>query len=156
MAGAQLPHNRIVRNLVYYLSLCLEGSNCEVLANDMLLSLPKCEKYVYPDVMIVCGEPLLDDTRRQGLDVLLNPTVVIEVTSASTALFDRTEKMECYLLLASLTQYVLVDSEKLDVITYTRNAQNQWIMQYFTQKTDNVLIGDCELLVENIYKKVVI
>jgi len=153
MAGAQLSHNRIVSNIIYYLRLCLEGSNCEVLANDMLLSLPECEKYVYPDVMIVCGEPELADNRRQGLDVLLNPTVIIEVTSASTALFDRTQKMECYLSLASLQQYVLIDSEKIDVITYTRNPQKQWIMQYFVQATDKAQIGDCELILAHIYKK---
>lgn len=152
MAGAKLAHNRIVSNLIYYLSLCLDGKSCEVLANDMLLALPECEKYVYPDVMIVCEEPQLADARRQGLDVLLNPSVIIEVTSESTALFDRTEKMECYMLLASLQQYVLIDSEKIDVITYTRTPQNEWLMRYFTQKADKTIIGKCELLLEQIYK----
>jgi Uma2 family endonuclease len=153
MAGAQLAHNTIVANIVGELYACLKYKNCQVLPSDMLLKLPDCEKYVYPDVMIVCETPLLDDENRQGLEVLLNPTVVIEVTSPSTGLFDRTEKMECYLLLTSLQQYVLVDSEKVDVITYTRNPQNQWIMQYFTQKADKVTVGDCELLLEDMYRK---
>ncbi|TAE06552.1 MAG: Uma2 family endonuclease [Bacteroidetes bacterium] len=153
MAGAQLVHNILVANLIRLLGVCADDNGCLVLPSDMLLKLPECEKYVYPDVMIVCETPLLDDEHRQGLEVLLNPTVVIEVTSPSTALFDRTEKMECYLLLASLQQYVLVDSEKVDVITYTRSPQNQWIMQYFTQKTDKATIGDCELLLEDIYRK---
>lgn len=155
MAGAQLSHNRIVRNVISLLDNCLQGTNCEVLPSDMLLKLEACDAYVYPDITIVCENVLLDDERRQGLDVLLNPTVVIEVTSASTALFDRTKKMECYLLLACLRQYVLIDSETLDVITYTKDLQNQWIMQYFNHKTDKVHIGDCELLLADIYRKVV-
>jgi Uma2 family endonuclease len=71
MAGAKLAHNRIVSNLIYCLSLCLDGKSCEVLANDMLLALPECEKYVYPDVMIVCEKPQLADVRRQGFNSYL-------------------------------------------------------------------------------------
>lgn len=154
MAGAQLPHNIIVVNVVGELYACLKYKNCQVLPSDMLVELAACERYVYPDVVIVCEEAQLADVRRQGLDVLVNPTVVIEVTSPSTALFDRTEKMACYMLLASLQQYVLIDSEKTDVITYTRTPQNQWLMQYFTQKTDTALIGECPLLLADIYRKV--
>jgi len=48
---------------------------------------------------------------------------------------------------------VLVDSEKIDVITYTKNAQNQWIIQYFMQNTDKTQIVYRELFLEIITKK---
>jgi Uma2 family endonuclease len=146
MAGAKLAHNIIVANLIRLLDVCADENGCLVLPSDMLLRLEDCDKYVYPDVMMVCGALILED-------VLLNPSVVIEVASPSTALFDRTEKMECYLLLDSLKQYVLVDSEKIDVVTYTRNDKNQWIMQYFNKKDETALISECALLLEKIYKK---
>ncbi len=37
--------------------------------------------YGYPDVIVVCGEPQFADDE---FDVLLNPTVVVEVLSSST------------------------------------------------------------------------
>lgn len=153
MAGAQLPHNIIVSNLIFLLRICLEEKSCLVLPSDLLLKLPECEKFVYPDVMIVCDEPVLDEQKQQGLDVLLNPEVVIEVTSASTALLDRSEKMNCYLKLVSLQQYVLVDSEKIDVTIFTKNEQGDWLMTHKDNPSEKVMIQDCELLLEKVYQR---
>ncbi|TAE72470.1 MAG: Uma2 family endonuclease [Bacteroidetes bacterium] len=74
MAGASLYHNRIVSNLIGELYTCLKNKKCEVLPSDMLLKLPACKKYVYPDITIVCEEIQLDEEKKQGLDVLLNPS----------------------------------------------------------------------------------
>jgi len=141
MAGAQTAHNRIVANLIVEIGICLKHGNCVLFPSDMLLSLPECEKYVYPDVMIVCEEPIITRKGRQGLDVLHNPSVAIEVLSKSTASYDRTEKMDCYLKLQSLKQYVLVDSESINITTYMRTPENDWLMHTETDKTQKIQIG---------------
>ncbi len=84
MAGAQTAHNRIVSNLSGELYICLKHGKCVLFPSDMLLYLPECEKYVYPDIMIVCEEPVITEKGRQGLDILHNPSVIIEVMSEST------------------------------------------------------------------------
>nr|MCU0447443.1 Uma2 family endonuclease [Microscillaceae bacterium] len=61
--------------------------------------------------MIVCREIAIDEIKYTGLEVLLNPTVIIEVLSESTAAYDQSEKMRCYFTLPSLQQYVMVHSE---------------------------------------------
>lgn len=154
MSGAQLAHNRIVSNLIYLLNQCLWDTDCEVFPSDMLLKLPECELFTYPDVMVACGEIQLDKDRRQGLDVLLNPSIVIEVLSKSTADYDRGEKMRCYLTLPSLQQYVLINSESFDVSTYLRNNENEWLLKIFKNLSEKIKIGDCEIALEDIYKKV--
>lgn len=154
MAGAQTAHNRIVANLMGEIGICLKSKNDLLFASAMLLSLPACKKYVYPDLMIVCEEPNITRKSRQGLDVLHNPSVVIEVMSESTASYDRTEKMDCYLKLESLKQYVLVDSESVEIKTYTRTPENDWLMHTETDRNKTIQIGDCEIALQDIYHKV--
>jgi Uma2 family endonuclease len=81
--GASLAHNLIVGNLLRHLGNALEGSTCEALPSDMRVRV-SAKRYSYPDVTIVCGPPSLEGES----DVLLNPSVIIEVLSPSTAAFD--------------------------------------------------------------------
>ena len=46
--------------------------------------------YAYPDLVVVCGPSQYHD---QAQDVLLNPTVIVEVLSPSTEAFDRGDKL---------------------------------------------------------------
>jgi len=151
MAGASENHNLIVVNLINELANCLKYKNCKVYPSDMLLKLPICEKYVYPDITIICSK--VQKEKYRGLDVLLNPTIVIEVLSMSTAAKDSNEKMECYFILESLQEYWLVDSESVSVKSYKRNPENDWIL-HLSKNPDEVLkIGQCEVLLKDIYLK---
>jgi len=151
MAGASFNHNIVVANIITQLGNCLKDRSCVVLPSDILIKIPVCEKYVYPDVTIVCEE--VQKEKHRGLDVLLNPTIVIEVLSMSTAAKDSNEKMECYFILESLQEYWLVDSESVSVKSYKRNPENDWIL-HLSKNPDEVLkIGQCEVLLKDIYLK---
>jgi hypothetical protein len=86
MAGASRRHNLIGTNTTVALGVQLRGKGCELYANDMRVRMRK-GRYSYPDVVVVCGEPQFAD---EEFDVLLNPTVVIEVLSKSTRFRDKT------------------------------------------------------------------
>ncbi|MBI3422890.1 MAG: Uma2 family endonuclease [Acidobacteria bacterium] len=83
-------------NLTRVISTQLLGTPCQVFSKDTKVrSGPLPERFnstkglfSYPDVVVVCGKLQLLDEHR---DVLLNPTVIIEVTSPTTEHFDRTE-----------------------------------------------------------------
>ena len=152
MAGAQRNHNIIVANLIKLLGNCLEDKKCVVYPSDMLLKLPECEKYVYPDITISCEEEEEVDVRN-GLDVLLNPTILIEVTSKTTASYDKNEKLDCYITLDSLQEYWLINSEKPEIISYKRTLNNDWLMHSSADIDEEITIGECEILLRNIYKK---
>ena len=151
MAGASINHNVLVRNLFKYLVLCLDEESCEIFINDLLLKIPFFEKYVYPDIAIVCGERALD--KHRGLDVLLNPTIIIEVLSESTAHYDSSEKMECYFTLDSLQEYWLVDSEKISIKSYKRQSNDDWVLHLSKNPNEKIQIGDCEIVIKDIYLK---
>lgn len=153
MAGAQLPHNQIVSNLIFLLNRCLWESHCQVLPSDMLLKLPEaCNRFTYPDLMLVCGTPKLD--KRAGIDVLLNPTVVIEVLSETSRSDDTDSKKDCYLALASLRQYVLVDSQSVHLSSYTRQNSHDWTFRQWHQGSEKVRIHECEISIAEVYRNV--
>lgn len=119
MAGTSREHNLICVNLAGELRAALRNRPCETYAGDMRLAMPLSDKYVYPDVTVVCDEPVFEDGE---LDTLVNPAVVIEVLSSSTEAYDRGQKAEAYRSIASLRAYVLVDSQRAHVECFTRES----------------------------------
>lgn len=128
MGGASLDHNRIVRNLVRHLGNALEGTDCEVLPSDMRVRIPGGDRYVYPDVIVVCGPPRLE----RKADVLLNPRLVLEVLSPSTAAFDRGDKFAGYRSIPSVREIVLVAQDTRRVESYARQTDDSWILREHT------------------------
>ncbi|MCU0444470.1 MAG: Uma2 family endonuclease [Microscillaceae bacterium] len=154
MAGAQEAHNLIVANLIIELGNCLKKHKCRVYPSDFLLHIPQCNKYTYPDIIIACESPIFEKNDF-GIDVLANPTVIIEVLSDSTEAYDRGKKFNCYKNLPSFKQYVLVATDEILVETYERAADDKWLLTSETKPEKTIKIGDCEILLEDIYNKMI-
>src|SRR5690606_30489741 len=78
MPGASMGHNRIVANLLRDIGAGLKGKPFDVFPSDFRVASPDFETFVYPDLSVVAGRPVLKDNR---FDTLLNPAVIIEVMS---------------------------------------------------------------------------
>ena len=91
--GASRIHNLIVTNIVISLGQQLRGQPCALYSSDIRVRMPTSQLYVYPDIVVVCGEPQFDDSQ---LDTLLNPTLMVEVLSPSTESQDRGVQAPAY------------------------------------------------------------
>ena len=120
MPGASREHNLITGNTLVELHVQLRNRVCEVYPSDMRVKVSAAGTYTYPDIVVVCDEPLFDDTY---FDTLLNPTVLVEVLSPSTAAYDRGEKFTSYQKLDSLCEYVLISQDSVCVEHYLRQEQ---------------------------------
>ena len=152
MPGASRKHNLIAGNTFAELHVQLRNRVCEVYQNDMRVKVSAAGTYTYPDVVVVCEEPRFEDTH---FDTLLNPTVLIEVLSPSTAAYDRGDKFASYQKLDSLCEYVLISQDSVCVEHYLRQEQD-WNLTEFRSLDDVfslVSIG-CELSLRAIYAKV--
>lgn len=89
MAGESLAHSRICVNISREISLRLKGTRCEALSPNMKVRAETKGMFAYPDLSIVCGDPVFHDLQK---DVLLNPKVIIEVLSPSTQRYDQKKK----------------------------------------------------------------
>jgi Uma2 family endonuclease len=153
MSGASRKHNLICVNLAATLHLQLQQRPCEVYAGDMRVKVSRTGLYTYPDVVVVCGEPQFEDT---ALDTLLNPTLIIEVLSASTEDYDRGRKFEHYRTLISLQEYVLVAQDTLHLTYYVRQSDDTWVLSDAVLEKATIFLPSiqCHLLMTDVYAKV--
>ena len=153
MSGASRWHNRIAVDITVQLSNQLMESECEVFAGEMRVRTSPTVSYLYPDVIVVCGEPRFED---DTFDTLLNPIVVIEVLSPSTAAYDRGEKFESYKQLASLQDYILISQDRVRVEHYCRR-ETQWNRNILEHLEDMLSLTsiECEVPLRAIYRRVV-
>ena len=154
MAGASAMHNLVVANLIRAIGNALVQSPCLVFASDLRVSIDRAEHYVYPDVLVLCGEAeYLDDS----FDTLLNPTMVVEVLSESTERYDRGLKFAGYRALASVQTIIFVNQTKQSVEVYTRQPDDQWLLKAYEPTTySNVVIpySAIEIPLTDIYRGV--
>lgn len=152
MAGATREHILITGNIAQRLRNQLAGSPCETYSNDMRVRATPTT-YVYPDVVVVCDEPRFEDST---LDILLNPTVVIEVLSKSTEGRDRGEKFSEYRANENVKEIIFVSQYRPRVEHYVRQANGEWIFHDVTDLTGAITLDSigCTLSLIEIYERV--
>jgi Uma2 family endonuclease len=152
MAGASENHNVISSNLFGEIAIQTKKNSCRAFSSDMRVKAKK-GNYYYPDIVVVCGERKFEDNKR---DVLLNPKVIVEVLSKSTKLKDRNEKLDSYMSLEDLTDYILVEQDTMRVEHFIKISEKEWNVRLLTDKTDKLRLEsiNCELSLDEIYREV--
>ena len=107
MPGGTRKHNKIVAYTTAELVSSLGDRNCEVLGSQMRVRIDET-KYVYPDVSVVCGELLFEN---ENETILLNPTLVVEVTSPTSRARDHVDKVAYYGAVPSIQCYLILDQD---------------------------------------------
>lgn len=115
MTGASWTHNVICLNVGTTLNTQIKNKGCTAVVGDVRLKVESKVSHRYPDVMVVCGEPEFVDNH---VDMISNPTLVIEVLSPSTALIDLNDKLHEYLKLPSLKEYVIIAQHEARIERY--------------------------------------
>ncbi len=122
MTGGSINHNRLVRNLIRLLDNALRKTIYEVFPSDLRLWIPQYNRGLYPDLMIIAGEPLFSDNRN---DEILNPCLIIEVLSPSTSGYDRGDKFRYYRSIPQLNQYLLVSQGEILIESYSKTSEKK-------------------------------
>jgi Uma2 family endonuclease len=153
MSGASRKHNLIGWNIGGELRPQLRDRDCEAYIGDMRVKVSSTGLYTYPDVVVVCGEPLFEDAE---VDTLLNPKVLFGTLSKSTEGYDRGKKVAHYRTLPSLAEHVLVAQDKPHVEHYVRQPDNQWLLSETNRLEDTIALPSiqCNLRLAEIYLKV--
>lgn len=113
----------------------LKGKSCKPFNSDQRIYIPQNSLFTYPDISIVCGKVETKDSDDWNL---LNPTVIIEVLSKSTKDYDMGGKFALYRDIVTLKEYILVDSESLNVYVFRINENGHWELEEY-KKIEDVL-----------------
>ncbi|MCF0059035.1 Uma2 family endonuclease [Dyadobacter sp. CY356] len=151
MAGAQPAHNLIVANITIELGYCLKKKGCLVYTSDQLIRVEKCDRFTFPDLVIICKKPVYAKSSR-GLDSLENPEIIIEVLSDSTEHYDRLEKFDCYKTISTFREYILISSKKKKIEIIRKLNESEWLSHIYTNNDESVIIDNCSILLEDIYR----
>ncbi len=131
MSGGSFRHSQVCLNVGSEFRARLRGKPCQALESNMRLGLVEAGRYVYPDVMVVCGPPVFDPVDHRQTTIR-NPSLVLEVLPDSTESYDRGKKFTAYRLLESLREYVIISQSEPLVETYVRHEDGRWTLRSYT------------------------
>lgn len=153
MAGESPEHSLICFNLAVNIGNQLRGKTCLGFSPNMKVRTDTADAFAYPDLTVVCGEPVYHDMRR---DVLTNPTAIFEVLSPSTENYDRGEKFARYKHIATLTDYILVAQNAPRVEHHAKQANGEWKVMIIEGLANSFFINsiNCQLQLAEVYERV--
>jgi Uma2 family endonuclease len=151
MSGAKPRHNVIAKNLIRDIGNALRGKPCQPYGSDMRINIPENTLFTYPDISIICGDivpsPFDEDTATK-------PVVVIEILSKSTRDYDRIGKFQLYRSIPVLKEYILIDSESVNIEAFRINSRNHWELEEY-KTIDGILsfpVVQVEIPIADIYE----
>ena len=122
MAGGKRAHNKAKRNL--FSAIEAGRGDCHLYDSDTAIFIEAANRYYFPDIAGLCGEEQWSD--EGGIERIFNPTLIIEVLSSSSTIYDTGEEFAMYRKLPSLKEYITVDSRAVLVSTYYRRDNGDW------------------------------
>lgn len=151
MAGGDPKHSAIASYTGTLITNALGNMNCTPFNSDAKIHIDRINKFVYPDFSVVCGPVKRSDKNTKAIQ---NPTLIVEVLSESTAVYDRGDKFRYYMQLPSLQEYVLIEQDQQVIQVFYREDQNSWKMNMYDQPGAIVVIRSiqAEIPLENFYR----
>lgn len=125
MAGGSSSHSRLSMDIGSLFNQKLKSRNCEAFSSDMRVKVPDALPYRYPDISVVCGEPVFEELN--GQEMLVNPVLIVEVLSPSTAAYDLKDKFSAYQSIDSFREYLVVSQDRPQVIQHIRQSKGRWL-----------------------------
>lgn len=153
MSGGSRAHGMISSNVHGSLVIALRGGRCRAFTGDMAVWTPTLPPYRYPDASAACGE--LEFKHIKGHDALVNPILVVEVTSPSTVGLDEGPKFVAYQAIPTLREYLLVSQDEPRVTHYARrDGGSVWERRDVTDTDASIDLESigCALKVRDVYE----
>ena len=155
LAGGTLNHGMISGNIYMDIGVELEkkNSNCLPFNSDIKLHIESINSYVYPDCMVICGDIEKSSNNENSV---VNPVLIIEVLSKSTASYDRGDKFYFYRQIPSFKEYVLIEQDKHVVDVHFKGESSDFWKITRYEGLDKIVelqsIG-VELSMERLYRR---
>ena len=151
-SGSNRWHNLIVSNIAIGIGTRMQGHKTEMYISNIRVKLEN-NLIVYPDVAIVAGEPSFTDN---SLDVLLNPTVLIEVVSNEMHSATKTTKLESFLAMSSIKECLLIKEDEMRIEHYAKQNAKQWIYKIYNERDDVVSLESiaCKISLQEVYAQI--
>jgi Uma2 family endonuclease len=129
-------HNLICGSIYMMLRQLFKRTATRVFQENIKVRIKNDKDYTYPDVFVT-GDERDADSRH----IKRYPSLIIEVLSDKTRVYDKTDKFIRYQNIDSLQYYLTVEPEKTLVECYSKQADGSWEVETFTQKSEVVALN---------------
>ena len=126
IAGGTPAHAQLSAAIIVALHRVLPKS-CRLSTSDMKVRIEASDLSTFPDVSVVCGEPAASAI---DANAVINPSMLVEVTSKSTEDYDRGDKLSHYKQIPAL-RAVLFVSHRTRTITCVERTPTGWAEREF-------------------------
>lgn len=153
MSGGTQEHSLISGNIYSLVHAQLRGKSCAAYTSDILVSYSLRDAAFYPDVSVVCGEARFE--KGNSGDVLLNPTLTVEVLSESTQRKDNIIKLPVYQAMPSVMEILYIRQDRVHITHYKRDGDD-WPTVFYRALTDDIVLESigCTLQVADVYERI--
>ena len=149
MSGVSVQHGDLEANLMTILKNELALRDCKVNPANVRIKVPKLPTYSYADLSALCGKRIIEQV--SGLEVLVNPSLIVEILSPSTEGYDRGDKFNNYKSIESFREYLLISQNKKFVTLFTKHNEKFWFQsEYGAGEAFKLESLDCELSVDEV------
>jgi Uma2 family endonuclease len=110
--------------------------------------------FMYPDIVVSNGKSVLREDGK--LDNLMDPVLVVEVLSTTTAVHDKSDKFITCKSILSLQEYALISTDTPEIEIYRREENDHWLLIKERNAINKVHFSsvDFELELGEIYEKI--
>jgi Uma2 family endonuclease len=153
IASVSTNHNGVALNFGAELNFAFKRQDYRVYTNDVKLWIPQMLINVYPDVMVIAGEP---EYYNQRTDIVTNPQIIIEVLSKSTQSYDKEGKFEAYRTIETFQEYLLIDPSRVRVEQFHKTGRKNWSFREYDEEDETVNLNSVafQITMQDLYNKV--
>jgi Uma2 family endonuclease len=130
MAGGSSLHSRLAGRFAGVLT-AFASPNCFYHTSDQRFWIEPTGHGRYSDGSLLCGDP---EHPEHDKDAAINPVIIVEVVSPSSAQQDHGDKRQDYQSFASLQAYVVVEQDQRAIKVYRRDGRGAWQREPMTYR----------------------
>jgi Uma2 family endonuclease len=150
MAGGTPAHADLAASITRLLGNALQG-RCRVSSSDLKVRIEETDLSTFPDVTVSCSDRR---TSKKDSSAVINPTLLVEVTSRSTEDYDRGEKLNHYKQLDSLRAVIFVSHRKRQVSVVERTDDGFQESEFRSGDSVTLREPPCSFSVDELYEGV--
>jgi Uma2 family endonuclease len=148
MAGGTPTHADLGAVMIGLLPNAL-GDACRVSSSDLKVRIEQSDLTTFPDATVVCGEREVSSLDHNAV---INPTLLVEITSRSTEDYDRGEKLSHYKQIESLAAVLIVSHRRRQVTLVERTATGFEQREFRAGEVVELRQPELALAVDEIYR----
>jgi len=148
MGGGTPEHAQLAAAIIGALNGKLPPG-CRTFTSDLRVRIPATGLSTYPDAAVVCGR-----TQRATDDpiAVLNPVLLVEVTSSSTEDYDRGKKLGHYQKLPSVREVLIVSHRERRLMLHRREGDTWQTLTAGPGETVTLTCLSVSILVDDVYR----